>query len=178
MSERKAISKRLRFEVFKRDAFVCQYCGAHPPAVILHCDHIQPVADGGPTEMDNLITACEACNLGKGAVPLSVAPESLAAKAERIAEAEEQLAGYSAVIQARRERIEADVWRVVEELTGESEIRRDRYASIKRFVERLGAEECIEAAEIARNRIPYARQRFTYFCGICWRKIRREDGEE
>ena len=27
MSKRKSISKKLRFEVFKRDSFTCQYCG-------------------------------------------------------------------------------------------------------------------------------------------------------
>lgn len=28
MAERESISKKLRFEVFKRDSFTCQYCGA------------------------------------------------------------------------------------------------------------------------------------------------------
>lgn len=178
MSARKSISKRVRFEIFKRDGFTCQYCGAHPPGAILHIDHIEPLAAGGPDEADNFITACEACNLGKGARLLTAIPESIADKAVRIAEAEEQLAGYSAIMQARRDRVEADVWRVVEVLTGEAEVRRDRYASIKQFVERLGADECIEAAEIASARIGYARQRFTYFCGICWRKIRASEGGE
>lgn len=172
MSKRKSLSKRVRFEVFKRDAFMCQYCGAHPPGTILHVDHIEAVANGGPNDMDNLITACEACNLGKGARKLSTAPESLAEKAARIAEAEEQLAGYSAIMQARRERIEDDVWRVVEALTGDTEIRRDRYQSVKTFVERLGVDECLDAAEIARARMGFSRKRFVYFCGICWRKIR------
>ena len=27
MIKRKAISKRLRFEIFKRDSFTCRYCG-------------------------------------------------------------------------------------------------------------------------------------------------------
>jgi len=31
MSDRTPISKRVRFEVFKRDGFQCQYCGASPP---------------------------------------------------------------------------------------------------------------------------------------------------
>ena len=73
---------------------------------------------------------------------------------------------------ARRERIEADIWTVVEALTGETEIRKDRYQSIKLFVERLGLSETLDAAEIASARIGYARQRFLYFCGICWKKIR------
>lgn len=62
---RKSTGKRLRFEVFKRDHFTCQYCGAQPPDVVLVADHIDAVAAGGATTIDNLITACEACNQGK-----------------------------------------------------------------------------------------------------------------
>lgn len=65
MSERKPISKTLRFEVFKRDSFTCQYCGLSAPAVVLHCDHIQPVAKEGDNDPLNLITSCIDCNLGK-----------------------------------------------------------------------------------------------------------------
>ena len=64
---RKGISKRVRFEVFKRDGWACQYCGAQSPAVKLHVDHITPVARGGTNELENLTTACASCNLGKGA---------------------------------------------------------------------------------------------------------------
>ena len=71
MSERKAISKRMRFEVFKRDKFTCQYCGRSVPDVILHVDHIKPVAKGGKNNIMNLITSCQDCNLGKGAKELS-----------------------------------------------------------------------------------------------------------
>jgi len=67
---RKPISKTLRFEVFKRDSFKCQYCGAEAPNVLLHIDHIKPVAGGGTNELMNLITSCMPCNLGKRAVPL------------------------------------------------------------------------------------------------------------
>lgn len=65
MGKRKSTGKRLRFEVFKRDHFTCQYCGAQPPDVVLVADHITPVAQGGGNEMENLITACETCNQGK-----------------------------------------------------------------------------------------------------------------
>lgn len=68
---RPTISKKLRFEVFKRDSFTCQYCGRRAPEVVLHCDHIEPVANDGPTDILNLVTACIDCNLGKGARTLS-----------------------------------------------------------------------------------------------------------
>ena len=61
------ISKKLRFEVFKRDSFTCQYCGQQAPNVVLHLDHVRPISDGGTTDILNLITACVACNSEKGA---------------------------------------------------------------------------------------------------------------
>jgi 5-methylcytosine-specific restriction endonuclease McrA len=44
MNKRKSISKKIRFEVFKRDSFTCQYCGSKSPDVTLVIDHIMPVA--------------------------------------------------------------------------------------------------------------------------------------
>ena len=40
----KSASKKLRFEVFKRDLFTYQYCGSQPPEAVLKCDHIEPLA--------------------------------------------------------------------------------------------------------------------------------------
>lgn len=71
MSERKPISKKLRFEVFKRDSFTCQYCGKMAPDTILEIDHIDPVKDGGKNNIINLQTSCFDCNRGKGCKPLS-----------------------------------------------------------------------------------------------------------
>lgn len=67
MAQREAIGKKLRFEVFKRDGFCCQYCGGNAPNVNLEVDHVIPVAEDGTNDIDNLITACENCNRGKGA---------------------------------------------------------------------------------------------------------------
>jgi hypothetical protein len=64
-AKRKGISKKIRFEVFKRDSFTCQYCGKPAPDVILHVDHIEPVSKGGDNEIINLITSCFDCNAGK-----------------------------------------------------------------------------------------------------------------
>jgi hypothetical protein len=62
---RTAISKRARFEVFKRDKFTCQYCGRAAPAIVLQVDHIQPCAKGGEGDILNLVTSCADCNAGK-----------------------------------------------------------------------------------------------------------------
>lgn len=71
MAERKSLSKKLRFEVFKRDGFTCQYCGQMSPDVVLEVDHIVPVAEGGKNDLLNLIAACVDCNRGKGAREIS-----------------------------------------------------------------------------------------------------------
>lgn len=69
------VSKSLRFEVFARDGFACQYCGQRPPDVVLEVDHIHPVSKGGQDDSMNLITSCFDCNRGKRAkVISSVAP--------------------------------------------------------------------------------------------------------
>lgn len=74
MAQRRSTGKRLRFEVFNRDHFTCQYCGAQPPAVVLVLDHVLPVAKGGGDTADNLVTACEPCNQGKSDRELGSAP--------------------------------------------------------------------------------------------------------
>ena len=65
MAKRITLSKKLRFEVFKRDSFTCQYCGKKVPDIVLHIDHISPVSKGGTNDITNLITSCVDCNLGK-----------------------------------------------------------------------------------------------------------------
>lgn len=67
VAKRRAISPSLRFAVFSRDRFTCQYCGASAPGVTLHIDHIHPVSGGGDNSPRNLATSCRDCNAGKGA---------------------------------------------------------------------------------------------------------------
>ncbi len=73
---RQSISKRLRLSLFERDEFTCQYCGAFAPNVMLVLDHIHPVALGGTSTHDNLVTACIECNQGKSARTMDVLPNS------------------------------------------------------------------------------------------------------
>lgn len=177
MSERRPLSKRTRFEVFKRDGFACQYCGATPPKVILEVDHIDPLALGGSDEMDNLITACFSCNRGKAAVPLNVVPQSLADKAAEVAEREEQLAGYQAILAAKRERLERDTWSVFAHWTGQEETTQERFQSVKRFVEMLGLDAVLDAVDSTLAARFYSERReFLYFCKVCWNKVGGRDG--
>lgn len=93
MNKRKSISKKLRFEVLKRDHFTCQYCGGTAPDVLLHIDHIEPVSKGGRNNILNLITSCKSCNAGKGARRLADASVVVKQRiqVEDIAEHREQL---------------------------------------------------------------------------------------
>lgn len=61
---------RLRFRVFERDRFRCRYCGRTPAEATLVIDHVLPVSKEGTWDIDNLVTACNECNLGKGDVIL------------------------------------------------------------------------------------------------------------
>jgi hypothetical protein len=70
-----SVGKSLRFEIFARDAFTCQYCGKRPPEVVLELDHIHPVSKGGNNDSINLATSCWECNRGKSDKVISdVAP--------------------------------------------------------------------------------------------------------
>lgn len=60
-----AVSKRVRYEVLRRDGHTCRYCGAKAPDVTLTVDHVVPVALGGSDDPSNLVTACGPCNSGK-----------------------------------------------------------------------------------------------------------------
>lgn len=172
---REAVSKKRRFDVFKRDGFTCQYCGATPPGVLLHVDHINPVALGGKGGIDNLITACEPCNLGKGARPLSDIPPSLAEKAAAAKEREAQITAYNKVLAAAAKRIEDDAWDVANifmDAHSKDSIRRDYFRSIKLFLDRLPKQQVIDAMESAVSAVNGQDRIFRYFCGVCWNKIK------
>ena len=66
--KKRDVPLRLRLRVLRRDGYKCVLCGRAPAfdkGVVLHVDHILPVAKGGSTTLDNLQTLCKECNLGK-----------------------------------------------------------------------------------------------------------------
>ena len=54
-----------RRNIFKRDKFTCQYCGAQPTGDELTIDHVLPRAQGGQSTWENCVLACMSCNHGK-----------------------------------------------------------------------------------------------------------------
>jgi 5-methylcytosine-specific restriction endonuclease McrA len=55
-----------RFNVFLRDRFRCQYCGGRFAASHLTFEHVVPRSAGGVTAWNNIVAACDPCNLKKG----------------------------------------------------------------------------------------------------------------
>lgn len=170
------LSKKTRFDVFKRDGFQCVYCGAHPSeSVLLEVDHVHPVAEGGTNDIDNLVTACWDCNRGKGAGLLSSIPQSIEDKAAMVAEREGQIRAYYEILELRKERKDEETWSVAEifmERFSDDSIHRDRIVSIRMFLERLNVFAVREAMEIACARKYSQGPAFKYFCGVCWNKIK------
>lgn len=54
-----------RQNLFKRDAYSCQYCGVSLPGSELQVEHVFPRSRGGPTTWENTVAACDACNSRK-----------------------------------------------------------------------------------------------------------------
>lgn len=55
-----------RKNLFKRDRYTCQYCGAQPGPESLTVDHVRPRSRGGASTWENCVLACLECNRRKG----------------------------------------------------------------------------------------------------------------
>ena len=174
-----AISKKLRFEVFKRDGFKCQYCGSVPPIVVLEVDHIVPVSKNGTDEIDNLVTSCFDCNRGKSNRELTTMPQSTIEKTKQLQEKEEQYKAYKKVIDKIKKR-EQDELNAIDEVyssyfTDWCLSDRFKNGSLKTFLRILGFDKVEKAMHTACTRIYDDQKAIKYFCGICWNKINDPD---
>jgi 5-methylcytosine-specific restriction endonuclease McrA len=61
------IDPQIRWKVFRRDNFICCYCGYDQGEVTY--DHYIPVTLGGSTTVENGRTACRRCNHAKADMP-------------------------------------------------------------------------------------------------------------
>lgn len=116
-----AVSNKLRFEVFKRDEFACQYCGRKTPEAILEIDHIIPISKGGDDDLENLTTSCFECNRGKGDSLLDTILKGRDIHEESVllAERERQLAEYNYLRQKIREREDQEIQILLDHFCGQ-----------------------------------------------------------
>lgn len=190
-----SVSTRTRFEIFKRDRFTCQYCGRTPPNVLLHVDHIVPRKEGGSDDPENLRTACQDCNLGKGAQPLQAGLMRPVISAEDLAERTAQANAYAELLReshTAREQLDDQlhdlIWLAwVKAWDGGLKEHDDgtyyempdggyfpEWRSVKNILRRLPIESVYEAIEITSRRFPHRASwdSLRYFYGVCWSMIR------
>lgn len=188
---REPISKRTRFEVFKRDGFRCTYCGNRPPDVVLVIDHVVPVAEGGSSESINLTTACYACNAGKSAVPLAeampaVSEEAIAEAMQEVAERRILLSQHFAATQAYALDLESGVeamlgeWMALLARAGDPSWNESADSSFDRqsivnFMRRgLSVEDmkiAVRTVHAGWTNDKSRRSLWLHFCRICWDAI-------
>ncbi len=48
--------------LFRRDAYICLYCGQPFHRYELSRDHVRPISQGGANDWKNVVTACKRCN--------------------------------------------------------------------------------------------------------------------
>ncbi|MDE2469215.1 MAG: HNH endonuclease [Bradyrhizobium sp.] len=173
--ERKPLSKKIRFDVFKRDGFQCQYCGNSPPAVILEIDHIHPVSQGGDNSKDNLLTSCFDCNRGKSDGLLTTLPETVAQKAEILAEKLAQIKAFERLLLQQKKSEESAVSEVENAL---KQYFPNMYfspasrASVKTFLKSLDRYQLCAFMDSACSKKDNPYDAWKYFCGICWNVIK------
>jgi 5-methylcytosine-specific restriction endonuclease McrA len=185
---RKALTKGLRFEVFKRDGFVCRYCGRKPPEVVLHVDHLLPVSKGGENELGNLISACRDCNAGKSARLLGDVPAPLEIQAIDTSNNQKRMAELKEYREKllERQRFLEDSIEELKNFWAEANQKEDFFAfddderrSIVGFLKLLPVETVIYAMATAAEMVnggEYSKWR--YFCGTCWNIIRKNQEKE
>lgn len=172
MAGRKSIGKKMRFEVFKRDSFTCQYCGRSAPNVVLEVDHIKPVAEGGKNTLMNLITSCRDCNRGKGKRELSDDAEVIKQKSS-MDDLNEKRLQMEMMIQWKtelEEMIEKQVSMIDKLLSADSPYSLNEYSRkrVKVLIKEFGFATVYEASEIASCQYRYLSDMMQKLGGICY----------
>jgi hypothetical protein len=153
MAKRKSISNKVRFEVFKRDCFTCQYCGRKAPDIVLNVDHVDPVAKGGSGAIFNLVTSCFDCNSGKSDRRLDDSSE-VARQKEQLALIQERRNQLKMLKQWRDEcaSIELEMLAMVEEeVKNKFSCQLSDYGkkNFSKYIRRFGLTEVLECVRIA-----------------------------
>jgi len=174
-----SISKKIRFEVFKRDGFQCAYCGKTPPEAILEVDHIIPKSKKGEDDINNLITSCFDCNRGKRDISLNRIPNKMTENLEILKLRENQLKEYRKYIGKIECRINNDINEIEnifqETYKDNTFTEKFRNASVKLFLKSLPLQTIKDAMYKATSKVYHDPEGcIRYFCGICWIRIKGE----
>lgn len=177
-----AVSKRLRYEILRRDNHACRYCGATAPDVKLTIDHVIPEALGGTDTPDNLVTACADCNNGKtSSTPDATLVADVSQDALRWAAAIKQAAEILRAQEAPKLEYRAAFETEWNRWTYPSGGERKHFdlpdgwkSSIERFRQSmLPVEVWPDIVEKAMtNKTVRSDNLFRYCCGIAWRMVR------
>lgn len=176
-----AVSKRLRFEIFRRDNHTCRYCGRTAPQWPMQVDHVTPTALGGSDEPTNLVTACVDCNAGKTSVPPG-APlvDDVSADALRWSKAMQHVAQIRLAEMRDREEtlawfagLWAD-WNYGGKTNPKPIPAPEGFEGIFKFLAAgLTREEIQHLLNVAMRATHIPPQAtWKYFCGCCWKRIR------
>lgn len=183
-----AVSKRLRYEILRRDNFQCRYCGATAPDAKITVDHVRPVALGGTDDPSNLVAACDDCNAGKSsATPDHALLDDVRADSElweqaKAAAAEGRRANkYVGFVDEIADFDEAWTTWTYEDGDRRAHVARNPEwkVSVRVWLLRgLPIARLLELIPIAMQRpgIPIE-DRWRYFCGCAWRSIDKFEDE-
>lgn len=175
---RKPISKKVRFDVFKRDGFRCAYCGNSPPACVLEIDHVIPVSAGGENTLNNLLTSCFDCNRGESNRSLSTIPPTLSRQIDVLKEKEDQITEYEKYLKrARRKRdkqisLVEDIFR--EKFPKERFMEGFKQRTLPVYLEYLTVQDLTDAMRVAVENVRNPNipgMCVNYFKKICQQKI-------
>jgi hypothetical protein len=164
------VSKRLRFEILRRDNHACRYCGGTAPESPLTVDHVVPVALGGNDDPSNLVAACKDCNGGKSSVPAG-APlvADVVNDAMRWAAAMQQAANEIYAEEDALEDICQAVYNAWKPRWIPSDYRNSLYTIVKAGLTQEDLVDLVRVAQAAR----WVDDRWSYFCGCCWKRIKQ-----
>jgi len=177
-------NQKIRFEVFKRDGFKCQYCGRNPPDVVLETDHIIPKSQGGKFEVNNLITACFDCNRGKGKNNLKDLPESISNHLLELKEKRKQLKAYTKYLTNLADELDCNIESINFHFKKYYPTRcftdNFKQQTIRVFLKHLPPIKIMDALDIAYSHFDGQDQTtatlmLKYFCGICWNWIKHPE---
>jgi len=182
LAERRSLSNKIRFEVFKRDSFTCQYCGKKAPDVVLNVDHIKPVADGGTNDIFNLITSCFECNNGKRDIPLDKQKE-LDKQRESLEILEERRKQLDMLFKWKTELTSVKNY----ELEKMEQFILDTYDvsltdsgknNLQKYIKEFGINEVMESTQIAFDQYDSFEKAFNYIPRICNVRKQQQDHPE